>query len=527
MVAWSINKSDAARQAVAPNKLGYILVHAFLMWFLLICIRGYLERNNYKIIISYGGEQKWKEKGKKGKGKNEKKSLLSKVIGLESVKEEISYYMDFINNKKKYKKWDVKLPRGVLLAGPPGTGKTLLVKTMAKELDIPVLSAAGSEFVEKYVGVGASRIRDLFKKANRKKKCIIFIDEIDAIGSSRSIVTNSERSSTLNQLLVEMDGFKDSSQIMVFAATNMVKHLDRALVRSGRFDKKIYFDPPNCKEREKLYEMYLSNVDLPKELPFTILAERSAGMTGADIANISNQAKINAIRAADEDEGSGGGGGADCVFVSENNIQEAIDEVMIGREKRERMMSKEERERVAYHEAGHALMGYLLENSEPPIKVSIIPRGEAALGFSQPKPNNKKLHTENAILAMICVLLGGRGGEKLIYNNVSTGAADDIEKISNLIHKYICTWGMHKDVGPINPDAVKSFSECSSQEIFEKSQEIISELERFTFQYLKKYKRYVIKIAKKLLKEETITLVEIKKLVPVKLENSLEVQLGE
>ena len=257
------------------------------------------------------------------------------------------------------------------------------------------------------------------KKAKKKEKCIIFIDEIDAVGGSREkmMLHNSERSSTLNQLLVEMDGFDSGDNIIVFAATNMVKCLDRALTRSGRFDKKVFFDPPNVKEREKMYELYLKNMKLPDTLSLFSLSERSAGMTGADIANIANQAKINAIQ-------GGRVGGA----LSEKDIQDAIDEVMIGREKRERMMTVEERKRVAHHEAGHALMGFILCDSSPPVKVSIIPRGEAALGFSQPKPENKKLHTEQAILAMICVLLGGRVGEKIVYGCVSTGAADDIEK---------------------------------------------------------------------------------------------------
>jgi len=441
---------------------------------------------------------------------NVETSVLSDVIGLKSVKKEINYFMDFIKHKKKYEKWNVHLPRGVLLAGPPGTGKTLLVKTMAKELNIPVISAVGSEFVEMYVGVGAARIRKLFKKAKGKKKCVIFIDEIDAIGSSRDVMRNSERSATLNQLLVEMDGFGEKDDIMVFAATNMVKYLDKALMRSGRFDKKVFFDPPNFKEREKMFELYLKKMTLPNDLTFSVLSERAAGMTGADIATIANQSKINAIQRAG-DEG----------VLSENDIQEAIDEVMIGREKRERMMTIEERQRVAHHEAGHALMGFMLCDSSPPVKVSIIPRGESALGFSQPKPENKKLHTENGILSMICVLLGGRAGEKLIYDDVSTGAADDIEKISKLIYQYICVWGMNKTIGPLNPDVVDIFSDCASQEIFDQSREIIAILERFTFNILKKHKRHLVAIAKKLLKDETISLRQIKNVLPKSLENSL------
>ena len=238
-------------------------------------------------------------------------------------------------------------------------------------------------------------------------------------------------------------------------------------------------------------------------------------MTGADIATIANQAKINAIQRSSVD-----------AVLSDKDIQDAIDEVMIGREKRERMMTVDERKRVAHHEAGHALMGFILCDSSPPVKVSIIPRGEAALGFSQPKPENKKLHTQSAILAMICVLLGGRGGEKLIYGCVSTGAADDIEKISNLIHQYICSWGMNETIGPINPDVVDIFSECSSNEIFEQSRLIIAELERFTMRLLRKHKKHIVAIAKKLLKDETISLRQIKAIMPKSLENSLEVPVS-
>ncbi len=450
-----------------------------------------------------------KSKKKKGKLKKEKK-LLDDVIGLESVKEEIRYYMDFINNTEKYEDWNVKLPKGILLAGPPGTGKTLLVKTMAKVLDIPVITAAGSSFVEMYVGVGAKRIRDLFKKAKKEKKCIIFIDELDAVGSKRNLDRNSERASTLNQLLVEMDGFDNSDGIMIFAATNLIKYLDPALLRSGRFDKKIFFDPPNSEERRAMFELYFKDVTIDTSLSYQVLSERTAGMTGADIANIANQAKINAIQRGD-----------DKVFLSEKDIQISIDEVMIGREKRERMMSEEERKRVAHHEAGHALMGYLLKDSEPPVKVSIIPRGESALGFSQPKPVNKKLYTRQAILAKLCVLLAGRGAEQLIYDEVSTGAADDIEKVSNYVRLFNTNWGMSKDFGVLNPDFMGSIGETMSEKVFENCKLMVDKLEEFTLSVLKTNREWIIKIAEDLLLNETIVYKRIKEILPEELENSL------
>ena len=446
------------------------------------------------------------------KKKKNKDDPLKNVVGLESVKEEIRYYMDFIKNKEKYADWDVKLPKGILLAGPPGTGKTLLVKTMAENLDIPIISICGSEFVEMYVGVGASRVRKLFANAKQKKQCIVFIDEIDAVGCKRGLDRNSERDSTLNQLLVEMDGFDVTDNIIVFAATNLVKNLDSALTRSGRFDKKVYFDPPNFKERKELYKLYFEDITLLNNLSFDILSERSAGLTGADIANVCNQSKINAIQAEQPNS-----------TVRDSDIQQAIDEVMIGREKRERTMSQEEKERVSHHEAGHALMGYLLKDCTHPVKVSIVPRGEAALGYSQQKNVNKKLYTEGSILSQIAVCLGGRVAEQLIYNNISTGASDDIEKASNLIYQYCCVWGMNKKIGPINPSCMGKVGENLSDEMFEECAVIMQHVEQFVAKSLKRYKRYVEAIAKDLLANETINYERILELVPKKLENTLEI----
>tara|TARA_B100000780_G_C21126983_1_gene457761 strand:+ start:3034 stop:4563 length:1530 start_codon:yes stop_codon:yes gene_type:complete len=439
---------------------------------------------------------------------------LKNIIGLESVKEEINYYMDFINNKEKYEDWNVTLPKGILLAGPPGTGKTLLVKIMADNLDIPIESMSGSEFIEMYVGVGSSRVRELFKRASEHEKCIIFIDEIDAIGKKRGIDNNSERDSTLNQLLVEMDGFDETTNIMVFAATNMIKNLDPALTRSGRFDKKIYFDPPNFKERGKMFELYLDDIRLPTNLSFNTLSERCAGLTGADISTICNQSRINAIQ-----------GDQLISTIREEDIQYAIDEIMIGREKRERTMTKDERTRVSYHEAGHALMGYLLKDCTHPIKVSIVPRGESALGFSQQKNDNKKLYNEGAILSKIAVLLGGRCAEKIIYNDISTGASDDIEKASSLIYNYTCTWGMNKKIGPLNPEMMGPLSRNLSSDSFEECKNIIVEIEKFVLDTLSSNQIYIENIAELLLQDETIDYYQIKEIVPSCMENSIHVEL--
>ena len=439
--------------------------------------------------------------------KKEKKGTLDDVIGLESVKEEIEYYMEFIKNKERYDQWNVKLPKGVLLVGPPGVGKTLLVKKMAQSLDIPIISKSGSDFVEMFVGVGAARVRRLFAEARNHEHCIIFIDEIDAVAKKRNYDSNSERDSTLNQLLTEMDGFKEDDNIMIFASTNLVETLDTAILRSGRFDKKIYFDPPNYKEREQMFRLYLKNIKLDRSLSFRSLSDRTAGMTGADIANICNQAKIRSIQHNYEK-----------VYISEEDIQEAIDEVMIGREKRERILTKEEKKRVSYHEAGHAIMGFLLKDASPPIKVSIIPRGSNALGFSQPKPEDRHLYTDNRILSKISVLLGGRCAEMLIYDDLSTGAHDDIEKISSLINNYCGRWGMHNQIGAIN---ISYFQPGNTEYILEESQEIVNQIEVFTFDTLSKYKKYVEKVGKYLYKYETLSYSKLCRLIPKKLENSI------
>ena len=448
------------------------------------------------------------------KDDSKEENALDAVIGLKSVKEEIEYYLDFINNKEKYLKWNVKLPKGILLAGPPGTGKTLLIKAISKKLDIPLITASGSEFVEKYVGVGAGRVRSLFKKAKEQGKCIIFIDEIDAVGRQRGFDNNSERASTVNQLLVEMDGFDESTDIIVFAATNLVKILDPALTRSGRFDKKVYFDLPNKDERIQMYELYLKNMILPANLSFETLADRTAGVSGADIANIANQSKINAIRNGDI-----------VNKITEEDIQKAIDEIIIGREKRERMMSPKERERVSYHEAGHCLMGYLLKHTEHPVKVSIIPRGESALGFSQQKSTNKKIMLYEEVLCRISVLLGGRCGEKLIYNNFSSGASDDIEKISRLIKTYSINWGMNSQIGPLNPEVMGIIGENMSNDIMDNCKQLINNIEKQTMDILEKHKPYMVSIAKLLLKKETISYQQIKSIVPKKLCNSCEINV--
>jgi len=370
-----------------------------------------------------------------------------------------------------------------------------------------------------YVGVGASRVRKLFARARTHKNgCIIFIDEIDAIGKKRANGNegSSERDTTLNQLLVEIDGFSSDDNILVFGATNLVKNLDSALLRSGRFDKKVYFDPPNKQERIKLFELYMKNVEKTKDVCYEKLAELTSGLNGADVANICNQSKINAIqehiKLNDED--------SEIREISMNNINKAIDEVMIGREKPERKMEKGERERVAHHEAGHAIMSFILKDSSHPIKVSILPRGENALGFSQPKPEDRKLYTQNYLLAQICVLLGGRVAEKIIYGNYSSGASDDIERATTIVKHWFLTWGMDNSSGALN--YLELDQNKISEDMINKIRIFIKDAEKFTYNILNSNKEYIISLAKLLLNKETIIYSDISELLPKELENKIE-----
>ena len=510
-----------------------LFVKDFIFYVIIIYMIGLLVMCVYTFFTSYKKESKnsftqsdysLNFSGKKGNNKSSKKKSNSitfdDVIGLETVKKELKYYIDFIKNREKYLKHDVQLPKGVLLVGPPGTGKTLLVKALATEAGIDLIQTSGSEFVEVYVGVGAARVRKLFENARSKKQCIIFIDEIDAVGRKRSGAgrDNSERDNTLNQLLVEMDGFNKSSNIIVFAATNLVKTLDPALLRSGRFDKKVIFDEPNIDEREEMYKLYLNSINISEDICFRDLARRSAGLTGADIANVSNQAKIIAIRKVTENNEDI----SNEITLTNDNLNTAIDEILIGMEKRERQMSEEEKNIVAHHEAGHALMGYLLVNSSAPIKVSIVPRGEAALGFSQNKPQDKKLYKFEELFDQICVFLGGRVAEEVIFNSITTGASDDIERLTNIAYQMVVRYGMIDELGAINYTDKSELSDNLKNDIDTKVKQIVSSAYSRTRTILKENEKYVRKLAETLLDKETLLYEDIIELVPRDLESTIK-----
>ena len=362
------------------------------------------------------------------------------VAGLQEAKEEVKEIVDFLKNPKKYTALGAKIPKGALLVGPPGTGKTLIAKAVAGEAKVPFFSLSGSDFVEMFVGVGASRVRDLFKQAKEKAPCIIFIDEIDAIGRARgknpNMGSNDERENTLNQLLTEMDGFGTNSGVIILAATNRADILDRALMRAGRFDRQIYVDMPDLNERKDIFEVHLKPLKLEKELDKDFLARQTPGFSGADIANICNEAALIAARKKKEN-------------VQKQDFLDAVDRIIGGLEKKNKIITKEEKKTIAYHEAGHATVSWMLEHANPLVKVTIVPRGRS-LGAAWYLPEERSLNTTEQILDEICAALGARAAESIIFNKISTGALSDLEKVTKQAMAMVTIYGLDEKIGNIS-----------------------------------------------------------------------------
>lgn len=379
------------------------------------------------------------------------------VAGLDEAKVEVMEIVDFLKNPKKYTALGGKIPKGALLVGPPGTGKTLLAKAMAGEAQVPFFSMSGSDFVELFVGVGASRVRDLFKQAREKAPCIVFIDEIDAIGRARGknmVMSNDERENTLNQMLVEMDGFSGDSGIIVLAATNRPDVLDAALLRPGRFDRQISIDIPDVKGREKIFDVHLKPIKRAKDLNIRKLAIQTPGFAGADIANICNEAALIAARKGKNE-------------VDMSDFNDAIDRVIGGLEKKNKIILPEEKRVIAYHEAGHAVSGWFLEHAHPLVKVTIVPRGVAALGYAQYLPKEVYIRTTDHLMDDMCMSLGGRAVEELIFGKISTGALSDLQHVTRMAYAMVSMYGMNKAVGHISfydPQNENSFSKPYSEE---------------------------------------------------------------
>ena len=375
------------------------------------------------------------------------------VAGLDEAKEEVKEVVDFLKEPKKYTALGGKIPKGVLLVGPPGTGKTLLAKAVAGEAGVPFFSISGSDFVEMFVGVGASRVRDLFKQAREKAPCIVFIDEIDAIGRARgrgNIQGNDERENTLNQLLVEMDGFSTDKGVILMAATNRPDVLDQALLRPGRFDRQIGIDRPDLRGREQIFEVHLRNIKVdPLEINAQTLAEMTPGFAGADIANICNEAALVAARH-----------GKSAVDMDSFNY--ALDRVIGGLEKKNKLISPNEKKVIAYHEAGHAICGWFLEHASPLVKVTIVPRGVGTLGYAQYLPKEEYITTTEQMLDRMCMTLGGRAAERIIFDRISTGAQSDLDYVTKMAYSMVTIFGMNDKVGNV------SFYDMQNQQQFAK-----------------------------------------------------------
>lgn len=432
------------------------------------------------------------------------------VAGLDEAKVEVMEIVDFLKNPKKYTNLGGKIPKGALLVGPPGTGKTLLAKAVAGEAQVPFFSLSGSDFVEMFVGVGASRVRDLFKQAREKAPCIIFIDEIDAIGRARGknmMMSNDERENTLNQLLVEMDGFGTDIGIIILAATNRPDVLDSALLRPGRFDRQITIDRPDLVGREAIFKVHLLPIKVSQSLDVHKLAEQTPGFAGADIANVCNEAALIAARNGKE-------------AVDMNDFQDAIDRVIGGLEKKNKIILPEEKQIIAYHEAGHAVCGWFLEHAYPLLKVTIVPRGTAALGYAQYTPKEQYLYNTDQLMDQICMTLGGRASESIFFGKVSTGASNDLQQVTKMAYSMVTVYGMNEKVGnvsyydPAQENAFqKPFSEETGKMIDEEVRKLIENAFKKTKELLTQKKKEVEILAQELLKREVLFQSDVEALI--------------
>ena len=435
--------------------------------------------------------------------KNDVKVTFKDVAGLEGAKEEVKEIVDFLKNPLKYTKLGGKIPKGALLVGLPGTGKTLLAKAVAGEAKVPFFSLSGSDFVEMFVGVGASRVRDLFKQAKEKSPSIIFIDEIDAIGRARgkSNITgsNDERENTLNQLLTEMDGFGTNTNVIVMAATNRADVLDKALMRAGRFDRQIYVDLPDVRERKEIFEVHLKPLKKAKDLDVEFLAKQTPGFSGADIANVCNEAALIAARKSKKS-------------VGRQDFLDAVDRIVGGLEKKNKIISPKEKETIAFHEAGHATVSWMLEHAAPLVKVTIVPRGRS-LGAAWYLPEERQIVSTDQILDEMCAALGGRAAEKVIFNKISTGALSDLEKVTKQARSMVTVYGLKDKIGNLtyydssgqnDYSFTKPYSDTTAQIIDKEISNIVETQFKRAISLLKKHKKKLTELANYLLEKEVI-----------------------
>ena len=446
-------------------------------------------------------------------GGDKVKITFKDVAGLEEAKEEVQEIVEFLKNPSKFTILGGKIPKGALLVGPPGTGKTLLAKAVAGEADVPFFSLSGSDFVEMFVGVGAARVRDLFKQAKAKAPCIIFIDEIDAVGRSRSKGSmpggNDERENTLNSLLVEMDGFGTDSGVIILAATNRPDTLDSALLRPGRFDRQVSIDKPDINGRTEIFQVHLKPLTLGPDVDARRLSAQTPGFAGAEIANVCNEAALIAAR-------------RDKKFITDQDFTDAIDRVIGGLEKKNKIISPGEKRIVAYHEAGHAITGWFLEHVDPLVKVSIVPRGVAALGYAQYLPKEQFLYNTEQLVDEMCMALGGRAAEELVFGKISTGALSDLERITKMAYSMVTMYGMNAKLGNVSfydskgqneYGFSKPYSESTSQMIDEEVRSIIENAYTRTKELLTERRHELEVVAKELLEKEVLQQEDLTRLV--------------
>ena len=481
------------------NMLSWVLPFGIIVLFWLFMIRR-MGGSNPKsgTLFNFGkSTAKLTDKGAKSP------VTFNDIAGLKEAKAEVMEVVDFLKNPERYTKLGAKIPKGVMLVGPPGTGKTLMAKAMAGEAQVPFFSISGSEFVEMFVGVGASRVRDLFKKAKEKAPSIIFIDEIDAVGRSRGKINafqaNDERESTLNQLLTELDGFGQNTGVIVLAATNRPDVLDKALLRPGRFDRHIYLELPTKEEREEIFGVHLRPLKLSKNVNRAQLAKLSPGFSGADIANICNEAALIAARKKKKE-------------VEQADFMEARDRVIGGLERKSKIISPKEKEIVAYHEAGHAVASWYLEDVDALVKISIIPRGKS-LGSAWYLPEERQIVTKSQFIDQICASLGGRAAEEIIFDEISTGALDDLEKVTKQAYAMVAYYGLNEEIGPIsfydssgqNERILgKPYSEEMAKLIDQNVQALVATAYERTKKVLLQHRNELEKLAQLLLKQEVV-----------------------
>ncbi len=434
------------------------------------------------------------------------------VAGLYGAKEEVMEIVDFLKNPQKYTALGGKIPKGALLVGPPGTGKTLLAKAVAGEANVPFFSISGSDFVEMFVGVGASRVRDLFRQAKEKAPCIVFIDEIDAVGRARGknvgFSSNDERENTLNQLLTEMDGFDTNSGVIILAATNRADILDKALLRAGRFDRQIHVDLPELKEREEIFKVHTRNLKVSKDFDLGFMAQHTPGFSGADIANVCNEAALTAARRNKKE-------------IDRQDFLDAVDRIVGGLERKGSIMTPAEKRTTAYHEAGHATVGWLLPYSDPVFKVSLIPRGDA-LGLTWYLPDERKILSKSYLTDKMCALIGGRVAEEIINGEPATGALNDLERLTRMAYNMVQFYGMSEKVGEVSfydstgsrgYDLTKPYSEKTAELMDQEVKDLVKEIHDRTFLILTEHRDGFVKMAKLLLEKEVIFAEDIEKIL--------------